>query len=327
MKYFIYRLASAIPLIFGVCFLSFLIMQLAPGDPTLMYMDPRVSMEDLAQVKQNLGLDQPLLIQFFYWLKELFRGNLGYSYVTGKPVLQAIFERLPATLLLSISSLVIILLITFPLGIICGYKKDTWIDDSITIFSFLGLSIPTFWLGLMFILFFSIQLNIFPTSGFLDPLLYNASFFDKVCNILKHMFLPLLTIIIGGIAGLIRYNRFSMIKILAQDFITSARARGLSEKRILFKHALKNALLPIITILGLDLPSLISGSFIIEYIFSWPGMGQLGVQAVFQRDYPILMATILFSSFLIIIGNFLADLSYAYADPRISKASNETHDT
>ena len=215
-------------------------------------------------------------------------------------------------------------MITFPLGIICGYKKDTWIDDSITIFSFLGLSIPTFWLGLMFILFFSIQLNLFPTSGFLDPLLYEASLIDKAFNILKHMFLPLLTIIIGGIAGLIRYNRFSMIKILAQDYITSARARGIRERRILFKHGLKNALLPIITILGLDLPSLISGSFIIEYIFSWPGMGQLGVQAVFQRDYPILMATIcLFSSFLIIIGNLLADLSYAYADPRISKKSNE----
>ena len=162
-------------------------------------------------------------------------------------------------------------MITFPLGIICGYKKDTWIDDSITIFSFLGLSIPTFWLGLMFILFFSIQLNLFPTSGFLDPLLYEASLIDKAFNIFKPFcFLPLLTIIIGGIAGLIRYNRFSMIKILAQDYITSARARGIRERRILFKHGLKNALLPIITILGLDLPSLISGSFIIEYIFSWP---------------------------------------------------------
>lgn len=324
MNYIFKRLITSLPLILGVCFLSFIIMQLAPGDPTLMYMDPNVSNEDMAQVRKNLGLDQPILIQFFYWLKQLAQGNLGYSYVTGKPVVQAIMERLPATLILSISSLFIILLITFPLGIICGYKKDTWVDDSITVFSFLGLSIPTFWLGLMFILFFSIDLNLFPTSGFLDPLLHDASFFKKTLNIMHHMFLPLITIIIGGIAGLIRYNRFSMIKILAQDYITSARARGISERRVLFKHALKNALLPIITILGLDLPSLISGSFIIEYIFSWPGMGQLGVQAVFQRDYPILMATILFSSFLIILGNLLADLSYAYADPRISSPSNES---
>ena len=319
MPYIATRLLSAIPLILGISFLSFLMMHLAPGDPTLMYLDPNVSAQDLDQVKQNLGLDQPLLMQYFYWLKELFQGNLGYSYVSGKPVVEAILERLPATLILSIASLVLILLITFPLGIICGYKKDTWVDDSITIFSFLGLSIPTFWLGLIFILIFSLQLNFFPTSGFLDPLLSDASFFEKATNIAYHMVLPLATIMIGGIAGLIRYNRFSMIKILAQDYITSARARGLKESRILFKHALKNAMLPIITILGLDLPSLISGSFIIEYIFSWPGMGQLGVQAVFQRDYPILMATILFSSILIIVGNLLADISYAYADPRISK--------
>ena len=321
MGYILKRIATSLPLIFGVCFLSFLIMQLAPGDPTLMYMDPNVNAEDLEQVRKNLGLDQPILFQFFYWFKQLIQGNLGYSYVTGKPVFEAIFERLPATLLLSVSSLILILLITFPLGIICGYKKDTWVDDSITVFSFLGLSIPTFWLGLMFILLFSIQLNLFPTSGFLDPLLMDASIFTKGLNILQHMFLPLITIIIGGIAGLIRYNRFSMIKILAQDYITSAKARGLKKRRILFKHALKNALLPIITILGLDLPSLISGSFIIEYIFSWPGMGQLGVQSVFQRDYPVLMATILFSSFLIILGNLLADISYAYADPRISKTT------
>ncbi|MEK9726893.1 MAG: ABC transporter permease [Candidatus Margulisiibacteriota bacterium] len=319
MPYYLKRLLSAIPLVFGITFLSFLIMHLSPGDPTLMYMDPSVSADDLVQVRQNLGLDKPLLIQYFLWLKQLFQGNLGYSFVTGKPVLSAILERLPATLLLSLSSLIIILLITFPLGILCGYKKDTWVDDSITIFSFFGLSIPTFWLGLIFILFFSIQLDLFPTSGFMDPMVINASFFDRAKSVLHHMTLPLLTIIIGGIAGLIRYNRFSMIKILAQDYIISARARGISEKRILFKHAMKNALLPIITILGLDLPSLISGSFIIEYIFSWPGMGQLGVQAVFQRDYPILMATILFSSILIILGNLLADLCYAYADPRISK--------
>ena len=287
-----------------------------------MYMDPTVSQNDLEQVRKNLGLDQPLLIQYVLWLKQLLQGNLGYSYVTGKPVVQAILERLPATLLLSITSLIMILLITFPLGLLCGYKKDTWVDDSITIISFLGLSIPTFWLGLMFILFFSLQLDWFPTSGFLDPMLLDASWVQKALNILSHMMLPLLTIIIGGVAGLIRYNRFSMIKILAQDYIASARARGLTERRILFKHALKNALLPIITILGLDLPSLISGSFIIEYIFSWPGMGQLGVQAVFQRDYPILMATIFFSSILIILGNLLADVSYAYADPRISRPSN-----
>ncbi len=229
---------------------------------------------------------------------------------------------MPATLLLSISSLFCILIITIPLGLLCGYKRNTWIDDGITITSFFGLSIPSFWLGLMLILVFSFCLDLFPTSGYLDPMLYNASFFSKALNILYHMSLPLLTIIIGGVAGLTRFNRFGIMKVLAQDYITAARARGISETKILFHHAFRNILLPIITILGLDLPGLIGGSYIIEYIFSWPGMGQLGVQSVFQRDYPVLMATILFSSILIIIGNILADLCYAYVDPRIVKKNN-----
>ncbi|RAP31430.1 hypothetical protein DID78_01175 [Candidatus Marinamargulisbacteria bacterium SCGC AG-343-D04] len=313
------RFLVVVPMLLGVTLISFFIMKAAPGDPVSMYMDPSVSLEDMQQIRENLGFDLPVYKQYVLWLKELCLGNLGYSYVTGKPVFQAIVERLPATLLLSISSLVVILLITFPLGLICGYKKDTLVDDSITVFSFLGLSIPSFWLGLMFILLFSLTLDLFPTSGFMDPLLYDASIFQKAMNIGYHMFLPLLTIVVGGIAGLTRYNRFGVIKILAQDYIVAARARGISEFRLLFKHALKNIMLPIITILGLDLPSLIGGSYIIEYIFSWPGMGQLGVQAVFQRDYPILMATILFSSFLIIIGNMIADICYAYVDPRISR--------
>ena len=167
----------------------------------------------------------------------------------------------------------------------------------------------------MLILLFALQWDLFPTSGFMDPLMILENPFKQAMNVGYHMVLPLMTILVGGIAGLTRYHRFGIIKILGQDYIKAARARGLSERVILFKHALKNAMLPIITILGLDLPSLISGSYIIEYIFSWPGMGQLGVASVFSRDYPILMATILFSSILIIIGNLLADISYAYIDP------------
>ncbi len=318
-RYIFRRLLMAIPMIFGITLIAFFLMKAAPGDPVAMYMDPSVSLEDMAQIRKNLGLDQPVIVQYMVWLKHTLSGDLGYSYVTGKPVFEALMERLPATLILSISSLICILLLTFPLGILCGYKKDTWVDDSITVFSFLGLSIPSFWLGLMLILAFSLSLNMFPTSGFMDPLLYDGPLIQKIGSVLHHMCLPLLTIVIGGIAGLIRYNRFGMIKILCQDYITAARARGISESRILFKHALKNALLPIITILGLDLPGLVSGSYIIEYIFSWPGLGQLGVQSVFQRDYPILMATVLLSSILIIVGNMLADIGYAYADPRISK--------
>ena len=321
-RYLLKRLFAAIPMLLGITFISFLIMKVAPGDPVSIFLNPSVSLSDLEQVKKNLGFDKPIFVQYFIWLKRVLSGDLGYSYVTGKPVLQALLERLPATLLLSISSLICILLITIPLGLLCGYKRNTWIDDSITFSSFLGLSVPSFWLGLMLILVFSFYLDLFPTSGFLDPMLYDAPFFTKALNILYHMCLPLLTIIIGATAGLTRFNRFGVMKVLAQDYITAARARGISEKKILFHHAFRNILLPIITILGLDLPGLIGGSYIIEYIVSWPGMGQLGVQSVFQRDYPVLMATILISSILIILGNILADICYAYVDPRIVKRNN-----
>lgn len=317
MPYFFKRLLAAVPLLFCICFLSFLLMHLAPGDPTIMFMDPSVSVHDLDQVKRNLGLDKPLLVQFLYWMKRLFQGDLGYSFVTGQSVTQAIFNRLPATLYLSISSLFLILVITFPLGLLSAYKKGSRFDNFVTIFTFTGLAIPTFWLGLVLILFFSIQLNWFPTSGFIDPFLISAPWYEKLMNVSWHIVLPLLTIIIGGIAGLTRYNRFSVLQILNQDYIKAARARGLSEKRILFKHSFKNAALPVITILGMDLSSLISGSYIIEYIFSWPGMGQLGVSSVFSRDYPILMGMILFSSILIILGNLLADVAYQFIDPRV----------
>ncbi|MAQ64900.1 peptide permease [bacterium] len=319
IRYISQRLLALLPMLLGVTFIAFIIMKAAPGDPVGMFMDPSVNLEDIDRIRSNLGFDKPILIQYLMWLKNVLMGNFGYSLISGKPALQAILERLPATLLLSVSSLCLILLITFPLGILCGYKKDTPIDDGITVFSFLGLSMPSFWLGLMLILLFSYQLDLFPTSGFMNPLLYGEPFYKKAGNILYHMCLPLLTIMIGGIAGLTRYNRFGIIKILGQDYITAARARGVSESRILFKHAFKNILLPIITLLGLDLPGLISGSYIIEFIFSWPGMGQLAIQSVFQRDYPILMAVILLSSILIIIGTLIADICYAYIDPRITK--------
>lgn len=313
------RLLSLIPLVIGITFVSFLIMKSAPGDPTVMFQDPSIQLQDLEQIKKNYGLDKPLLIQYGFWLKEALKGNLGFSYQTGKPVTLMIFERLPATLLLSITSLILILCITFPLGLLSGYKKDKLFDKLVTFFSFIGMALPTFWVGLILILMLSLKVNLFPTSGYLDPALSEAPLIRQALNIGHHMILPLITILIGGVAGLIRFNRFSIITILSQDYIHAARARGISENRILFKHALKNASLPIVTILGAGLSSLIGGSFIIEYIFSWPGMGQLGVNAVFARDYPVLMGSILFSSILIVVGNLAADISYNLIDPRVKQ--------
>ncbi|MBT5855568.1 ABC transporter permease [bacterium] len=321
MPYLIKRLLSAIPLLIGITFISFSLMKLAPGDATSMYRDPSISQADIAQIRSNLGLDQPLVVQYAKWLNNTIHGNLGYSFVTGEPTSKAIGDRIGATLLLSCASFGIILVITFFLGLWSGYKKGSRFDDWVTIITFVGMSIPTFWLGLILILVFSLTLNVFPTSGYSNPFLSEASSLVRLGDIFHHMTLPLLTIVIGGVAGLTRYHRFGIISILNQDYIRAARARGISESIILFKHAFKNACLPIITILGLSLPGLISGSFVVEYIFAWPGLGQLGVQAVFARDYPIIMGTLLMSSVLIISGNLLADIAYAKIDPRIGTLS------
>ena len=292
-------------------------MKLAPGDAISSYMDPNVSIEDLAILRNQLGLDQPILIQYFKWLIQTLKGNLGFSIQHQQPVLDLILSRLPATLLLSITSLVCILTLAIPLGIISGYLKNRKVDHSITIFAFLGMSIPSFWLGLMLILIMSSILQLLPSSGIINPLLIDAALFTRITDISIHLILPVLTITIGGLAGLTRYIRFDTISVLNQDFITALKARGLSNKRILFKHTLKNTLLPLITLLGLELPGLFTGSYIIEYIFSWPGMGQLGLNAVFSRDYPLIMGILLFTGGLIIIGNLIADFTYSLIDPRI----------
>lgn len=315
--YILKRLLFSVPLLLVITGLSFLLMNLAPGDPADMFLDPRASHQDILQLRHNLGLDQPVYIQYVKWLVRICQGDFGYSYVSSKPVLTAILERLPATLLLSISALICIVTFTFILGIISALKKGRFIDDLIMILTLVGLSVPAFWLGVMLIFMFAIQLNWFPTSGMQDPMLVSAPMFVRVMDVFRHLFLPLLTIVIGGMAGLTRYHRFGMIRILSEPYIIAVQARGVSQWRVVFLHAFKNAALPVITILGLSLPELIGGAFVIEYIFSWPGMGQLGVAAVFARDYPILMGSILFSSVLIIAGNFLADLAYAWSDPRI----------
>ena len=213
--------------------------------------------------------------------------------------------------------MVCILTLAIPLGIISGYLKNRKVDHSITIFAFLGMSIPSFWLGLMLILIMSSILQLLPSSGIINQLLIDAALFTRITDISIHLILPVLTITIGGLAGLTRYIRFDTISVLNQDFITALKARGLSNKRILFKHTLKNTLLPLITLLGLELPGLFTGSYIIEYIFSWPGMGQLGLNAVFSRDYPLIMGILLFTGGLIIIGNLIADFTYSLIDPRI----------
>ncbi len=289
-------------------------MKLAPGDPVQMMLDPRVTAEDMLQLKTNLGLNLPLWQQYLIWLKNILTGNFGTSLVTSWPVLEMILERLPATLLLMVASFVVTLVIAIPLGIKSAQSQNSMTDHGITFFSFISMSIPSFWLALMAMLLFSLWIGVLPSSG-----MYNLETpsWLRPLDVLWHMILPVTVLTIGELAAYVRYLRASMIGVLKQNYIRTAKAKGLDEKKIIQRHALKNALLPLITILGLSLPGLFGGAFIIEKIFSWPGMGMLGVNAIFSRDYPLIMGLILFSSFLIMLGNLLADLAYSWADPRI----------
>ncbi len=291
------RLLQLVPLLIGISLISFLVMHLAPGDPTALFIDPNVKPEELARVRANWGLDQPVYVQYGLWLKNACLLDFGQSYTTGQPVIYEIGQRLPYTLLLMVPAFLLTLLITIPLGVISAVKKGSWFDNTVTFLTFAGMALPTFWLGLMLMLLFSVKLHWFPAVG--------------------NLILPLLTMTIGGLAGLTRYQRSAMLEVLGQDFIRTARAKGLPERTVIFKHALRNALIPVVTILGLSLPDLFGGAFIIETIFAWPGMGRLGVQSIFQRDYPVIMGVVMFSALLIVIGNLLADIGYSLVDPRI----------
>jgi peptide/nickel transport system permease protein len=304
MRKFIFRrLLQIIPLLIGISLISFFVMHLAPGDPTSLFIDPNVRPEELARVRANWGLDQPIYVQYLIWLKNAVLLDFGRSYTTGQPVINEIAERLPVTLMLMIPSFILTLLITIPIGVISAVRKNSWFDNTFTILSFAGMAIPTFWLGLMLMLVFSVKLHWLPAVG--------------------NIALPLITMTIGSLAGLTRYQRAAMLEVLNQDFIRTARAKGLPERVVIFKHALRNALIPIVTILGLSLPDLFGGAFIIETIFAWPGMGRLGVQSIFQRNYPVIMGIVMFSALLIVIGNMLADIGYALVDPRIRYEKNK----
>ena len=316
------RLLQFIPLLIGISLVSFFVIHLAPGDPTNLFIDPSVKPEELLRLRANYGLDQPVMVQYFYWLKNVVCGDFGTSFFTGRPVLAEIGERLPATLLLMVSSLFLTLLITIPIGVYSAIKKGKFFDQFFTVFSFAGMAIPSFWLGLMLMLVFAVELKWFPAVGMFSYQLKDAPVFVRALDVLRHMFLPLLTMTVLSLAGLSRYQRAAMLEVLKEDYIKTARAKGLPERVVIFKHALRNALMPIVTILGLSLPDLFSGAFIIETIFAWPGMGRLGVQAVFSRNYPVIMGIVMLSAVLIVLGNLLADVGYALVDPRVRFEKN-----
>jgi len=308
-----------IPLLLGITIITFVIIHLSPGGPAdmLIGLSPKVSAEAKARLHSLYGLDKPLHVQYWLWLSRLVRFDFGRSFKDGRLVIIKVLERLPATLLLNVFSLLLIFFIALPIGIISAVRQDSFLDKGMTIFVFLGFSVPAFWLALLLMLLFGVVLGWLPISGMHSVNFPYFSLWGKLWDLIKHLILPVFVSAFGGLAYLSRYSRTSMLEVLRQDYIRTARAKGVPENKVIYKHALRNALIPIITLLGLSLPALIGGGFIFETIFAWPGMGRLGYQAIMSRDYPVIMGVGVIAALLTLLGNLIADITYAFVDPRI----------
>jgi peptide/nickel transport system permease protein len=320
LQYIAKRLLFMAPMLVGITIICFAVMHLAPGSPTDLQtqMNPRASAEAQARLRAMYDLDKPLYHQYWIWVKKLAVLDLGQSFSTDhRPVADKVLERLPVTILLNCLSLILILAIAIPIGVLSAVHQDSLFDKLTSIFVFIGFAVPTFWLALLLMILFGVQLGWLPISGIrslnYEYLPAGAAFWDLI----KHLVLPVLLSAFGGLAGLSRYMRSNMLEVIRQDYIMTARAKGLSERAVIYKHALRNALLPVITILGLSIPGLIGGSVIFETIFAIPGMGQLFYMSVMARDYPVVMGILFIGAVLTLLGNLIADVSYAVADPRI----------
>lgn len=317
--YILRRLLGIIPLLFGITLISFSIIHLAPGKPTTIEqsLNPKVSPEVREKLTKLYGLDKPLYLQYAGWLNKLVRLDFGRSFIDGRPVLEKIFERLPVTLTINILSLILVLLIALPLGIKSAVNPGSLFDKVSTAFVFTAFAMPAFWLALLLINLFGINLRWLPVSGIKSIDFEYLNLLGKAGDIGRHLILPVFVSCLGGLAGVSRYMRSNMLDCLKQPYIYTARAKGLPESSVIYKHALRNALLPIITILGLSVPGLLGGSVIFESIFALPGIGRLFYEAVMTRDYPLIMAEVVFGAVLTMFGNLTADIGYALADPRI----------
>ena len=318
-RYILKRLFLMVPMLIGISFIMFVVMHLAPGDPaSIRYgLNPDVSQSARANFSKMYDLDKPVIVQFALWMKRMALFDFGRSLMDERSVISQILSRLPATLLLEITSLLVIFFLALPIGILSAVKRNSLFDRVMTVVVFIGYAMPTFWLALILIVIFGLKLHWFPISGMSPWYTAYMGEFARLTDLLWHMVLPVVVTAFGGLAALSRYSRSSMIEVMQENYILTARAKGLSEKRVIFVHALKNALLPIVTILGLTLPGLISGSFIFETIFSWPGMGRLGYEAIMNYDYPMVMGVGVIATLLTLVGIFLSDVTYALVDPRI----------
>ncbi|OGB02132.1 MAG: peptide ABC transporter permease [Burkholderiales bacterium RIFCSPHIGHO2_12_FULL_61_11] len=328
---FIERLLHLVPVLLGVSLIAFLMMAVTPGDPVeIMLGDQQVTEEQRIALRQDMGLDLPLPQRFVHFLENAVTGDFGMSYFHRRPVSQVILERMPATIELTLVSLLVALLVAIPLGVLAAVKKNTLFDRVATVGSLMGISLPGFWFGLLLILLFGVTLQILPVSGrsdlgssiapvthflLIDTLL--AGNLEAFRSAVAHLVMPALTLGLPMAAVLTRVTRTSMLEVLRQDHVTFAEAKGLAPMRVLFRHALKNALIPTVTVAALEVGSLLGGSMIVETVFGWPGLGRVVVESIFTRNYPLIQASILLYAVIYVLLNFLADILYTVLNPRV----------
>lgn len=320
-RYIVRRLLQSIIVILGVTLLSFLTLHLA-GDPTYLYVSERASTQEIEETRIKLGFDKPLPVQYFNFLGGLVRGDLGNSIRSRKPAVDLVMERLPATLELTIFAMIISTVIAIPIGIISATKRGTGVDGGIMLVAMLGQSIPGFWLGIMLILSVGLQLKWLPISGHVGVIdvALKGNLGESIANIpeaIRYLILPGITVGLFSLARNARLVRSSMLEVLSQDYVTTARSKGLAERVVIIKHAFRNALIPVVTMLGLEFGFLLGGVVVTETVFSWPGVGRLVTNAITQRDIPVVQAAVVLFSVMFILLNLLVDLLYAQLDPRI----------
>jgi len=315
-KYVFKRLIQTIPVLIGISIIVFILVKLQPGDPFSSMMDPNISKEMQEKMLETLGYNDPIIVQYFKWLLRAMQGDLGYSIQFKQPVLSVISSRLGNTVILSLCSMIISILIAIPCGVISATKQRTKTDYIVTIFAFMGLSIPSFFFGMLLIKIFSVDLGWLPISGMVSTGV-NLSGFGYAFDIAKHMLLPMIVLALMNTASLMRYTRSDMIEILKTDYIRTARSKGVRKRSIIYQHALKNELLPLITVVAMQIPSLLSGALLTETIFVWPGIGRLNYNAVISRDYPLIMGIVMMVAVISLFTNLLADILYSVVDKRV----------
>lgn len=302
LKYFLKRILYSIPLIIGVTLVIFAITRILPGDPARVIAGPLAPAEEVARITRRFGLDQPLYTQYYIYIRDLFAGDMGSSLRTGNPVSFEIFVRLPNTMMLIVASLFFATLFGVPLGVLAASKRNSLFDFIGTIVAMVGISMPVFWSGLLLILLFAVILQWLPAGGF-------GSF--------RHFIMPVFTLSFFNLANIMRVTRSSMLEILQQDYIRTAHSKGLVDRKVIYKHGLRNALIPIVTLLGLQFGALLGGTILTETVFAWPGMGRLLIDSIFARDYTVLQGTVFIFSIIIVITNLLVDFSYGFIDPKV----------